>query len=100
MVPNGLSRVLVRVGSLQGREVLENLITGQFETIMQQNGRVMITASATNTNFSYVLPSGMDPASITTAAEDALTFIDAHSEEEVARFLTSRRRSWARTNFY
>lgn len=95
------TRSLVRKASLDpdGRAVLEAIITGQFEVISQNGGRVMTSASGTDKSFTFQVPSALTTDKIMAAAEYALTFFDSHTSAEIASFLTKRPQSLARVAF-
>jgi hypothetical protein len=93
------TRSLVRIASLQGREVLEAVVTGQFEVVSANGGRVMTSASGTDKSFTFQVPSALTTDKIMAAAEYALTFFDSHTETEISYFLTARPKKWARIGF-
>lgn len=93
------TRSLVRIASLQGREVLESVVTGQFEVVSANGGRVMTSASGVDKSFTFQVPSALTTDKIMAAAEYALTFFDSHTTDEISNFLTARPKKWARTGF-
>lgn len=86
---NLLVRPLLRIASLQGREVIEALVTGQF-TIAKASGKVMTTATATNKSFSFTIDPSMSAGALMKAADEALAWFDSHTSDELAAFLTRR----------
>jgi len=93
-----LVSVLLRIASLQGRGVIEALVTGQFE-IVKGSGKVMISASATNKSFSFQVDPALSVAVIMTAADKTLSWFDSHTTAELASFLTRRATNKARVFF-
>lgn len=82
-------RPLLRIASLQGRAVIEALVTGQF-VIVQGSGKVMTTATATNKSFSFAIDPGLTVEKIMLAADEALAWLDSHTADELAAFLARR----------
>ena len=87
-------RPLLRIAKLQGRAVLESLVTGQF-TLVQGSGKVMTQATATNKSFSFTLDSSLSVSAIINDADTALAWFDSHSTAELNSFLTRRASSVA-----
>ena len=82
-------RVLLRIASLQGRTVIEALVTGQF-SIVQGGGKVMTTATATNKSFSFTIDQGLTTSAVMAAADQALAWLDSHTADELTAFLKRR----------
>lgn len=91
---NPFVSVLLRIASLQGRAVIEALVTGQFE-ITKNGGKVMTQATATNKSFSFTIDQGMTSSAIMQAADQALAWFDSHTEEELAAYLARRSSKWS-----
>jgi predicted metal-dependent hydrolase len=77
---------------------LEALVTGQFE-VVKGGGKVMINASATNKAFSFTIPQGLSTKDIMEVSDEALAWIDSHSETELTSFLARRASSWAQVRY-
>jgi len=50
----------------------------------------MTTATATNKSFSFTIDQGMTSSAIMLAADEALAWLDSHTEAELAAFLSRR----------
>ncbi len=70
-------RSLLRVGGLQGRAVLEALVTGQFKAV-QEGGLQMITSSTAGQSFSFGVDPKLSISEIMAAAEQALEIFDQY----------------------
>lgn len=88
---------LLRLAALDGRQAVEDIWRGQFEVLA--GGKVMTTVSATNKSFSFTLPQGGTPGDITVAADKALAWIDSHTSDELAAFITRRSQNVAAVRF-
>lgn len=80
---------LLRIAKLQGRAVIEALVTGQFE-IAKGGGKVMTQATATNKSFSFTIDQGMTSSGLMICADEALAWLDSHTADELAAFLNRR----------
>ena len=93
-------RSLLRVGGLQGRAVLEALVTGQFQAV-QQGGLQMITSSTAGQSFSFGVDPKLSISEIMAAAEQALEIFDQYdTPADVLAALTQRRIDRARAVFF
>jgi len=72
--PDFFTKSLIRVASLQGRSVLEAIVTGQFQTF--KGGKIMISGGAAGNSFSYQVPPNMSTTEIMEQAEKALEYFD------------------------
>lgn len=81
-------RSLLRIASLQGRGVLESIVTGQFSIIAA--GKIMVSASATNKSFAFTVPDSLTTDKLMSHADKALAYFDSHSSDEVTNILKSR----------
>ena len=92
-----LVRILLRIASIKGRDVIEALFLGQFETI-ESGGRVMVSSSTADKSFSFSVDQGLGIVDITDAADHALRWLDNHTADQLAAFLITmpRRNTYAR----
>ena len=75
---------------MQGREVLENIVTGQFTLITEKGGRQMTSLSANGKSFSFQVDPKLNTSDLLGRVEEALEFFDSSTLEEVQRYLTTR----------
>lgn len=88
--PDFFTKSLIRLANLQGRSVLEAVVTGQFETF--KGGKIMISAGVGGKSFSYQVPPGMSTVEIMQEAEKALEFWDyaAANNIDINQWLSQR----------
>lgn len=85
--PNYLVRAFLRVACLQGRDVLEALVTGQF-TAVQQGGMQMISSTSVGQSFAFNVDPKLSISEIMALAEEALeTFDGMGGVDAVTAFL-------------
>jgi hypothetical protein len=87
--PAFFTRSLIRVASLQGRAVLEAIITGQFSVITSNGGKQLVGVAAGGKSFSYQVPMGLALDQLMAKAEEALASFDAMDSDEVSALLTT-----------
>lgn len=81
-------RSLVRIAQTRGREVLENIIIGQFEVIEQGGGK-LVNTSVGGKSFSFQVGRDMEVAALMGHAEMALSYFDAYTETQIDRLLAT-----------
>lgn len=81
--PDSFTRSLIRIAKLQGRSVLEGVVTGQFQVISQKGGKVLVSASQPGKSFSFQIPASLSTDAIMARAEDALAYFDSHDSDEI-----------------
>lgn len=91
---NSFVKPLLRIASLQGREVLESLVTGQF-SVVAGGGKVMTQATATNKSFTFTIDQNLTASKIMEYADEALAWYDSHTPDELAAFLVRRASQYA-----
>lgn len=92
-------RSLLRIGALQGRNVLEAVVTGQFQAV-QQGGVQMISSTAAGQSFSFSVDPKLTISQIMAAAEEALEHFDGYpSAAAVLAALAQRPITVARARF-
>jgi hypothetical protein len=96
--PDFLIKSLLRIAMAQGREVLENIVTGQFTLVSEKGGRQMTSLSANGKSFSFQVDPKLSTSALLACVEEALEFFDGSTLEEVQRYLSTRplRRTKAR----
>jgi hypothetical protein len=62
---------LIRWGSKNGKSALETLATGQWDSLISQNGRQLISSSVNGASFTYSFAPGVDVGTIIMAADEA-----------------------------
>jgi hypothetical protein len=88
--PAFFTRSLIRVASLQGRAVLEAIITGQFSVITKNGGKQLIGVAAGGKSFSYMVPIGLSLKDLMGLAEEALAEFDSMDSDEVDALLSTK----------
>lgn len=87
LTPDFYVRSLVRVASIEGREALEKLITGQFSITSQEHGQILVSGNLNGKMFTYETPDSTTPDRLMAAAEQALGIFDTLTEEQLTAFL-------------
>lgn len=83
---------LVRWGSHNGIAALEQLAMGQWDKLITQNGRQMISSSVNGQSFTYSFAPGLDVSTIIAAADQAYRLTYALNETgALATYLTTPR---------
>lgn len=88
--PSFFVRSLVRIASLQGRGVLESVVSGQFTSIATTGGKQMIATSGGGKSYSFQVPLSLSTDSLMASAEEALETFDSLDSAEVAVLLATR----------
>lgn len=96
--PDFLIKSLLRIAMTQGREVLENIVTGQFTLISEKGGRQMTSLSANGKSFSFQVDPKLSTSELLSRVEEALEFFDGSTLDQVQTYLTTKplRRTRAR----
>jgi hypothetical protein len=96
--PDFLIKSLLRIAMTQGREVLENIVTGQFTLISEKGGRQMTSLSANGKSFSFQVDPKLSTSELLARVEEALEFFDGSTLDQVQTYLTTKplRRTRAR----
>jgi hypothetical protein len=87
--PDFFIRALLRIASLQGRAVLEAIITGQFEIVAVNGGKQLIASTGGGNSFSFQIPPGLTTDALMARAEEALSTFDALDSTELSQILTT-----------
>jgi hypothetical protein len=88
--PDFFTKSLLRIAMAQGREVLENIVTGQFTLISEKGGRQMTSLSANGKSFSFQVDPKLSTSELLARVEEALEFFDGMTLEQVQRYLSMR----------
>lgn len=88
--PDYFIRALLRIGSLQGRGVLEAVVTGQFKVISDNGGKQLVATAAGGKSFSFQIPHGLAVDQLMAKAEEALSTFDSLDADELDAYLTTR----------
>jgi len=96
--PDFLIKSLLRIAMTQGREVLENIVTGQFTLISEKGGRQMTSLSANGKSFSFQVDPKLSTSELLSRVEEALEFFDGSTLDQVQTYLSTKplRRTRAR----
>jgi hypothetical protein len=96
--PDFLIKSLLRIAMTQGREVLENVVTGQFTLVAEKGGRQMTSLSANGKSFSFQVDPKLSTSELLARVEEALEFFDGSTLDQVQTYLTTKplRRTRAR----
>lgn len=96
--PDFFIKSLLRIAMTQGREVLENIVTGQFTLISEKGGRQMTSLSANGKSFSFQVDPKLSTSELLSRVEEALEFFDGSTLDQVQTYLTTKplRRTRAR----
>lgn len=81
-------RSLVRIASLRGRCVLENIITGQFQIVTEGGGK-LVNTSVGGKSFTFQVSKAMEVEQLMAHAEQALSYFDAYSESQIETLLAT-----------
>ena len=89
---------MLRIAMTQGREVLENIVTGQFTLISEKGGRQMTSLSANGKSFSFQVDPRLSTSELLARVEEALEFFDGSTLDQVQNYLSTKplRRTRAR----
>ena len=87
--PSYFVKSLLRIGALQGRPVLEALVTGQFTTL-QQGGMRMVSTAVAGQAFTFAVDSKLGVQEIMSTAEEALETWDGLGGAEAVAALLAR----------
>lgn len=88
--PSYFIRSLLRIYNLQGREVIEALVTGQFTLVADKGGKMATSLSANGKSFSFQVDSKLTTSGLMAMAEEALTYIDGSTEAQLTALLSTR----------
>lgn len=96
--PDFFTKSLLRIAMTQGREVLENIVTGQFTLLSEKGGRQMTSLSANGKSFSFQVDPKLSTSELLGRVEEALEFFDGSTLDEVQTYLSTKplRRTRAR----
>jgi hypothetical protein len=96
--PDFLIKSMLRIAMTQGREVLENIVTGQFTLISEKGGRQMTSLSANGKSFSFQVDPRLSTSELLARVEEALEFFDGSTLDQVQNYLSTKplRRTRAR----
>jgi hypothetical protein len=96
--PDFFIKSLLRIAMTQGREVLENIVTGQFTLISEKGGRQMTSLSANGKSFSFQVDPKLSTSELLSRVEEALEFFDGSTLYQVQTYLSTKplRRTRAR----
>jgi hypothetical protein len=83
-------KALIRIAKLQGRDVLEAVITGQFKVISEGGGKILVGTTISNKSYSFQVPASLPTDEIMAIAEQALEEFDSRTVEEIDALLSSR----------
>ena len=73
---------LIRWGNSKGIKALETLAMGQWDSLIQQNGRQLISSSVNGASFTYSFAPGVDVSVIIAAADEAYKRMHAMTETD------------------
>lgn len=88
--PDFFIKSLLRIAMTQGREVLENIVTGQFSMLTEKGGKMMTSLSANGKSFSFQVDPKLSTSQIMATAEEALEFFDGSSLQDVQDYLNTK----------
>jgi hypothetical protein len=88
--PDFFIKSLLRIAMTQGREVLENIVTGQFSMLSEKGGKMMTSLSANGKSFSFQVDPKLSTSQIMATAEEALEFFDGSSLQDVQDYLNTK----------
>jgi hypothetical protein len=88
--PDFFIKSLLRIAMTQGREVLENIVTGQFSMLTEKGGKMMTSLSANGKSFSFQVDPKLSTSQIMATAEEALEFFDGSSLQEIQDYLNTK----------
>ncbi len=97
--PDFFLRSLLRVASLQGRGVLEAIITGQFEVVSTNGGKQLTGATANGKSFSYAVPTKLGVDGAMEYSEEALEWLDSHTNAELTAILSNKAATYTTARF-
>lgn len=84
-------RALLRIACLQGRGVLEAVVTGQFK-VVQEGGLQMISSTTAGESFSFSVDADLSTKEIMEGAEEALETFDSYPDADAVLAALSRPR--------
>jgi hypothetical protein len=88
--PDFFIKSLLRIAMTQGREVLENIVTGQFSMLTEKGGKMMTSLSANGKSFSFQVDPKLSTSQIMATAEEALEFFDGSTLQDVQDYLNTK----------
>jgi hypothetical protein len=97
--PDFFLRSLLRVASLQGRGVLEAIVTSQFSAVSTNGGKQLTGATANGKSFSYTVPAGLSLLEVMARMEEALEWIDSHTSDELTAILSTKAATYTTARF-
>lgn len=71
---------LIRWGNAHGLKALETLAMGQWDSLIKQNGRQLLSSSVNGASFTYSFAPGLDVSTIVFAADEAYKRMYAMTE--------------------
>lgn len=62
---------LIRWGKAKGIRALETMAMGQWDSLIEQNGRQLVSSSVNGESFTYSFAPGLDVSTIISASDEA-----------------------------
>lgn len=88
--PDFFIKSLLRIAVLQGRAVLENIVTGQFTILSERGGRMLTSLGANGKSFSFQVDPKLSTSEVMATAEEALEYFDGSTLQEVQEYLNTK----------
>lgn len=97
--PDFFTKSMLRIAVTQGREVLENIVTGQFTLISEKGGRQMTSLSANGKSFSFQVDPKLSTSELLARVEEALEYFDGSTLDQVRAYLSTKPLKRTRARF-
>jgi len=88
--PDFFVKSLLRIALSQGRDVLEAVVTGQFNVIQERGGKMITSLSANGKSFSFQVDPKLSTADLMGTVEQALEYFDGSTQEEIQEYLSTK----------
>ena len=88
--PDFFIKSLLRIAMVQGRDVLEAIVTGQFTVIQERGGKMITSLSANGKSFSFQVDPKLSTADLMGTVEQALEYFDGSTQEEIQEYLSTK----------
>ncbi len=88
--PDYFVKSLIRNASILGRDVLEQIVLGEFKVVSKNSGKTLTGSSIGGKSFSFQVPASLSTDQILAKAEEALEWFDGSTKEQIKRMLSTR----------
>lgn len=88
--PDFFIKALIRIAKLQGRGVLEAVVTGQFRVISEGGSKILTSAAMGGKSYSFQIPPSLTTDIIMSKAEEALELFDSTPTDQLDNWLSAR----------